>query len=92
MAFAGVTVKIMPESVDIDRNDLKIKIDKIIVQVYGDVGEIRYEEEMIAFGLMAMKFTFVIDEKFGSDPIEEALTDVEGIASARVIDFRRAIG
>lgn len=92
MAWAGVTVKIMPESTDVDMDALRRTIEKVIVKTYGEVGEIRFEEESIAFGLMALKFTFVIDEKLGCDPIEQALAEVEGVASAKVIDFRRAVG
>ena len=49
-------------------------------------------EESIAFGLVALKFLFIIDEKQGTDIVEEALLDLEEVGNARVIDFRRAIG
>lgn len=82
----------MPESTDIDMDELEKKVKEKILEIYGDVGEIRLEEEPIAFGLRALKFTFVIDEKLGCDPIEQAVAELKGVASARVVDFRRAIG
>lgn len=92
MAKALVTVKVMPDSVDIDLLSLEGRVREVILVIYGEVGEIRKEEEAIAFGLRALKFTFIIDERFGSDAIEEALTEVDGVAHAQVIDFRRTIG
>ena len=92
MAKAMITVKVMPESVDIDLPSLEGRVRDVILEIYGEVGEIRKEEEPIAFGLIALKFTFIIDEALGSDPIETALAEVDGIANAQVIDFRRTIG
>ena len=92
MAKAGITVQVMPESVEIDLKVLETKVRETIIKIYGEVGEIRVSEEPIAFGLIALKFIFIIDENKGTDVIEEALLDLEEIGSARVIDFRRAIG
>lgn len=87
-----ITVKIMPDSVDVDLKSLEMRIRDVILEIYGEVGEIRKEEEAIAFGLVALKFTFIMDEAIGSDPIEEALGNVDGVANAQVIDFRRTLG
>lgn len=92
MARALVTVKVMPDSVDVDLKSLEGRVRDVILEIYGEVGEIRKEEESIAFGLIALKFTFIIDEALGSDIIEEALTNVDGVANAQVIDFRRTLG
>jgi len=92
MAKAGVTVQVLPESIEIDLQDLEMRIREVILEIYGEVGEIRKEEKPIAFGLQALEFTFIIDESRGTDIIEEALANVDGVSSARVIDFRRAIG
>ncbi|MDP3918725.1 MAG: elongation factor 1-beta [Nanoarchaeota archaeon] len=89
---AMMVLKIMPESVEVDLNELKEKVNESIIEIYGDVGEIQTEEEPIAFGLKALKFTFIMDESKGGDAIETKLADVEGIASANVIDFRRTFG
>lgn len=87
-----MVVKVMPESVEIDLAKLKEDVEKIITELYGDVGEIRTEEEPIAFGLKALNFTFIMDEALGGDIIEERLDKVEEIASAKVVDFRRTLG
>ncbi len=92
MAKAGITVQVMPESIEIDLKLLETKVKEVILKTYGDVGEIRVSEEPIAFGLIALKFIFIIDEKQGTDVVEEALNELEEVGNARVIDFRRAIG
>ena len=90
MAQAGVTIKVMPKSVETDRTELKGKVEDKIKEAYGDVGETRFEEEPVAFGLVALKFTFIIDEAKGTDMIDD--WEVEGAADNTVVDFRRALG
>lgn len=92
MAKAGITIQIMPESIEVDLKELENRIKEVIIKTYGEVGEIRVSEEPIAFGLVSLKFICIIDEKQGTDIIEEALLKLEGIGNARVVDFRRAIG
>tara|TARA_Y100000310_G_scaffold340431_1_gene436208 strand:+ start:1526 stop:1804 length:279 start_codon:yes stop_codon:yes gene_type:complete len=92
MAQAGVTLKIMPKTVEVDRTVLMEEVKKVITEIYGDVGETREEEEPVAFGLVAMKITFIIDESKGTDEIEEKAAAIPGVSSAKVIDFRRALG
>ena len=51
------------------------------------------EQEPIAFGLKALKITFVMDEDKGStDPLEETLKNLDGVNSVETIDVRRAVG
>ncbi len=90
MVQAGVTIKVMPEGVEVDRAALKVKMEDKINEAYDDVGEIRFEEEPVAFGLVALKFTFIIDEAKGTDMVED--WEVEGASDISVIDFRRALG
>jgi len=92
MATAMIVVKIMPDTVEVDLAAIKKDAEAMIKEVYGNVGEIRYEEEPIAFGLKAQKFTFIMDESKGSEIIEEKLKEIPGVASAEVIDFRRTFG
>jgi len=89
MTKAGVTVKLMPEGADVDLEALKTKVKDAVKETYGDVGEIRMVEEPIAFGLRALKVTFIIDEEKGSDVIEQKLAGFEEVASAQVIEFMR---
>jgi len=90
MTLAGVTIKVMPTGVEVDRTELKAKVEEKIKEGYGDVGEIRFEEEPVAFGLVALKFTFIIDEENGTDMVDN--WEVEGASDIMVIDFRRALG
>lgn len=92
MAKAVVTVKIMPESPNIDLVELEKKAKKVIADFVGK-GETRSSEEPIAFGLKALKIIFVMDENKGSpDPVAEKIATLEGVNSAEIIDVRRAIG
>jgi elongation factor 1-beta len=88
-ARAGVTVKVMPEGTEIDLEALKTKGQEAIKNIYGEVGEIRIVEEPIAFGLRALKFTFIIDEDKGSDVIQDKFSEMEEVASAQVVEFVR---
>ena len=92
MAKAGITLEVRPDSEEIDLKELETKVKEIILKIYGEVGEIRITQEPIVYNLVALKFIFIIDEKEGTDVIEEALLKLEEVGNARVIDFRRAIG
>lgn len=82
MGKVMVTFKVMPESLDIDIN----KISK-------DISEIKewrinkIEKKPIAFGLVALNASFVIDDAGGIvEKIEERIKGIEGVKSAEVID------
>ena len=92
MARASVTLQVMPESIDVDLVDLTKRVKEVIHTVYGNMGEIRVSEEPIAFGLRALRFTFVINEDLGTEVIETAVAKVPGVMNGTVVDFRRAIG
>jgi translation elongation factor aEF-1 beta len=47
----------------------------------------------VAFGLKAIDFLFVMDEKMGdTEPLEAQLREIEGINSVETTDVRRAVG
>jgi len=92
MANVVITLKLMPEDVEVDLDGLHLEAEKAIHN-YAGKGEIRAEQEPIAFGLRALKLTFVMDEsKGGLDPLEDILRNLEGVQSVQVVDVRRAIG
>jgi len=92
MAKAVVTLKIMPESPDIDLKALEKKAKEKIKNFCGET-ETKTEIEPVAFGLKALKIFFVMDEAKGSpDPVAEKIAVLEGVNSAEIIDVRRAIG
>ena len=92
MAKAVVTLKIMPNNPEIDLSNLEDSAKKIIFDFAGKC-ETKTEKEPVAFGLIALKIIFVMDESLGSpDIVEEKISELEGVNSVEVIDVRRAIG
>ena len=92
MANVIITLKIMPESLEVDLNKAKGAILDHIKEFAGK-GETKVDEEPIAFGLKALKIIFVMDESLGStESLEETIKSVSGVQSVEVTDVRRAIG
>lgn len=91
MAHVIITLKIMPESVDVSLEGIKQKANELIKAFGGEVG--KTEEEPIAFGLKALKLFFVMDESKGStESLEQDISKIKGVNSVEVTDVRRAIG
>lgn len=92
MANVVVTLKIMPESPDIDLSIITEQALKHIGEFAGP-GDTKITEEPVAFGLKAIKIIFIMDEKLGStESLEEDISSIEGVQSVETIDVRRAIG
>ena len=92
MAQAIITIKIMPESPDVDLDVICEQALKKIIAFAGE-GQTKQEKEPIAFGLVALKITFVMDEDKGTaDDLEADIETLEGVQSVETIDVRRAIG
>jgi elongation factor 1-beta len=92
MGTAVVTIKIMPETPDVDLESVKKAAGKLIREFAGE-RETKTEIEPIAFGLKALNYTFVMDEGLGSpDVVAEKIAKLKGVQSAEVSDVRRAIG
>ncbi|MDK2889949.1 MAG: elongation factor 1-beta [Methanoculleus sp.] len=80
MGNVAIIVKIMPESPDVDREALKAAVKAAV-----PVDDIR--EEPIGFGLVALKAAVVVPDKAGApDEVEAALQNLEGVASAEIIE------
>lgn len=91
MAQVVVTLKIMPQSPEVDLKVLEEKVKDKVKIFGGEVG--KTEEEPIAFGLKALKLIFVMDENIGStEKLEEDIKTLKSIQSVEVTDVRRAIG
>ena len=92
MARVVVTLKIMPESPETDLSGIE-KQAKAKIADFSQNNETKIEQEPIAFGLKALKITFVMDESKGStDALEENIKRIEGVNSVEAIDVRRAVG
>ncbi|HZD42602.1 MAG TPA: elongation factor 1-beta [Methanomicrobiales archaeon] len=86
MGKVVAVIRVMPDSADVDMEKLKASMKKKVPGIH----EIR--EEPIAFGLKALKLAVVVgDEEGGTDAIEQALQNVEGVASAETTDVNRMI-
>jgi elongation factor 1-beta len=87
-----VSLKIMPKSPEVDLHKIEADAKKKIIDFAGP-GDIKIEEEPIAFGLKALNIIFIMDEAKGStEPIEDAVSDIEGVQSVEITDVRRAVG
>lgn len=92
MAQVIITLKIMPDSPEIDLAGLEEQVKAKIVDYAGE-GDVKSEQEPIAFGLKALKITFVADEEKGStDNLEKEVNNLDGVNSCEVVDVRRALG
>ncbi|MBU4500987.1 MAG: elongation factor 1-beta [Nanoarchaeota archaeon] len=91
MAKVMVTIRVMPENVEADLDKLEEESKKEITDFGGDV--VGTKREPIAFGLNALDIEFFMDEDKGAtDPLEEKLASLEGVASASTTMVRRTVG
>lgn len=92
MGTAIVTLKIMPETPEVDLTSVETQTKEKIKAFAGE-GETKTEIEPIAFGLKALKIIFIMDESLGgTEPIEKEVASIEGVMSVEVTDVRRALG
>jgi len=92
MANAIVTINIMPITTDVSITDLE-KAAKEHITSFAGKGETKTEIVPIAFGLRALKITFVMDESLGSpDVVAEKIAGMKEVNSAEIVDVRRAVG
>ncbi len=89
MGIAGIKIKIMPESLESNLEEIKEKAKAIVEEKGGKNRE--YEEEPIAFGLKAIIAFFELSEDTEPSEIEEALNSIKEVSSAQIIDMRRLI-
>jgi len=91
MAQVVVTLKIMPQSPEVDLKFVEVEATREVKTFRGTVGKVQIEP--IAFGLKAIKLFFVMDESIGStEELENTISKIEGVQSVEVTDVRRAIG
>ncbi len=92
MAKVIVTFKVMPESLEVDLNEVKELLKKQITDFDGIInGEMT--EEPVAFGLKAVMVKFAYDESKGTtDDLEDKLTSEEIVQSVEVVSVGRAMG
>ena len=91
MANVVLTLKIMPESPDVDLSRIEKLAGEKVALFGADIGKV--EIEPIAFGLNAVKLILVMDEKKGStEALEKDIAEIDGVNSCECTDVRRAVG
>lgn len=81
MGNVAVTLKVMPESPDVDLAVLKKKIEDIFLQ-FEEAKLQQINEKPIGFGLVALQVLITLpDSAGGTEGIEQALAGIEGVAS-----------
>ena len=91
MGTAGIQFKIMPEGVDTNFEELKAKVREAVESFESGVFN-GAKEEPIAFGLKALIVTIALSEDEESDAVESALSEISGVSSVELIDYRRVVG
>jgi elongation factor 1-beta len=82
MARVVMTIKIMPDGIETDLDDLLNRIKSAIPQGT-DVGAV--ETQPVAFGLKAIRMNLAREEAMGgTDDIEEAISAIEGVSQVEV--------
>jgi len=87
MGEVVATIKLMPESPEMDLAKVKAEIKSSIPE---NTELHSIEEEPIAFGLIAINVMVVVDDaEGGTEQIEENLSKIDEVASVEVVDVRR---
>ena len=90
MGMSAAQFKIMPESPDTDLNAITEKAKTILEESDGVFSS--SEEQPIAFGLKALILSIAYPEEKEIDEVENLFGEIEGVSSAEMIDYRRALG
>ncbi|MGB9979782.1 elongation factor 1-beta [Methanobacterium sp.] len=81
------TIKVMPESPEVDLEKMKADIQASIPE---GTEFHKIDEEPIAFGLVALKVMVIVgDEEGGTEAAEASLAKINGVNSVEVTDIGR---
>jgi elongation factor 1-beta len=90
MAIAAIKIRLMPESIEVNLEELKKKLEEKILKL--GAKNVSFLEENVAFGLKALIATLAWPEQQETGILESELSSIEGVSSAQIIDYRRAFG
>ncbi len=83
MAKVAVTIKLMPESPDVDLNSIEATV-KGLLEVH------TVSREPVAFGLQALRVVAVVDDAAGgSEQLERELASIHGVGNVQVVSLTR---
>lgn len=89
MGEVAVQIKVMPQSPEVDLEQLKRKIE---FELPNDARLYGFDIQPIAFGVNALLVTVIVgDVEGGTDSIEEALSRVDGVESIQVVTATRML-
>lgn len=89
MGTAGIKIKIMPSSPEVNLEEIKKEAQKIVEQKEGK--NCRFKEEPIAFGLKALILFFDWPEEKELEEVENKLRKIKNVNSAEIVDMRRLL-
>lgn len=90
MATVSIIVKLMPESPDVDLEQIKKAAQSLMEQE--GAKNISFEIKPVAFGLNSIHMKFALSEEKGTDLVESKLAKIEQVSSVTIEDYRRAFG
>ncbi|MEA1894683.1 MAG: elongation factor 1-beta [Euryarchaeota archaeon] len=89
MGEVVAVIKIMPNGVDVDLENLKENLAAVMPAGIDLSG---IAEEPIAFGIVALMVTVVVgDVEGGTDSVEKAFAEVSGVESVQVAEIGRLL-
>ncbi len=85
MGEVGLQYRILPESVEVDLDNLVKEIQKVLPE--GAIFKTS-EAKPVAFGLKALHVLIVLDDKKGgADQVEAAISEVDGVQSVEIVQM-----
>jgi elongation factor 1-beta len=88
MARVAVVLKVYPEDINIDLEELRREIERRLPQDYSLKA---WDEEPIAFGLKALRLLITMPEEIegGTEPLEQIISQVPGVSQVEVEMIQR---
>jgi len=85
MAQVIVTLKVMPNDVDMNLDELEQEIKSV-------VNPKRINREPVAFGLVALNVTVLVEDGGGQlEAVENKLNSIKGVGGVQVTEMTRAL-
>ncbi len=87
MGKVAASIKVMPESPEVDLDDLEGRLEQALPEGARING---FERQEVAFGLVALRPTVIVpDESGGTEAVEESFANLDVVESVDVDDVGR---
>jgi elongation factor 1-beta len=87
MGKVAAQIKVMPQSPEVDLDALQDRLEQALPEGAKIQG---FDRDDVAFGLVALLPTVIVpDDAGGTDAVEDAFAEVEGVESVEVGDVGR---